>query len=86
MSQQTPPQVAQTAAQPDVLPLRELTLIGLFSGPQGNRALLRSGRGQIAEVSAGDAAFGHTVAAVAESHVMLTNRMGQTFSIQMPGD
>ena len=72
------------ADQPDALPLDQLTVIGLFSGPDGGRALLRAPSGDIAALTPGESAFGVTLDAVDESQAIVTDRRGQSFALTLP--
>ncbi|PJI91484.1 hypothetical protein BC777_0312 [Yoonia maricola] len=77
--------VAGTAAtMPDALALNQLAVIGVMDAYDGTAALLRSARGQIARVTVGDRAFGVRVTAIGDTQVLLTDRWGQTKSLQLP--
>ncbi|MEO1641031.1 MAG: hypothetical protein AAFU41_17475 [Pseudomonadota bacterium] len=73
------------ATEEDVLDLHALTVIGVIDGHGGASALLRSSRGQIAKVSAGDSAFGVRVTAIGPDQVLLTNWLGQTTAYPVAG-
>lgn len=75
---------AQKATMPDALSLNTLSVIGLIAAHDGPTALLRSSRGDIARVHVGDEAFGARVTAIGEDIVLLTDRWGQTHSLQLP--
>lgn len=84
MASSTPQNVAETASEPVQLSLHELTLIGLFSGPDGHAALLRAADGQIARVKPGDKAFGLHVAAMDDRAVQLTDSAGRVTTLTLP--
>ncbi len=52
------------ATEPQILPLRSLTLIGVRLTPDGNFALLRTSDGTITKVTTGARINGETVAAI----------------------
>lgn len=73
------------AAQVDVLPLDGLTLIGLFTGPEGGRALLRAPSGDIQKLNPGEHAFGVTLTAVDDMQAVVTDANGNAFVLEVPG-
>lgn len=85
MTETTPAHVASQATIVDALSLRDLTVIGLMKAHDGPAALLRSARGRIARVNAGSTAFGVTVTAIADDHVLITDRSGTTTALRVPG-
>lgn len=74
--------MAQSEAK---LPLNEIALIGIFTGPGGDSALIRAADGHISKVAAGDRAGGLTVQAIADDGLHLTDRRGQSFVLTIPG-
>ncbi|MEJ6398599.1 hypothetical protein [Yoonia sp. 208BN28-4] len=80
----TPAHVAETAMISDVLPLDELTLLGIFGKPTGNTALLRKADGEILTLAAGDAAAGMTIAAIDDDAVHLTDARGTMHVLTIP--
>jgi hypothetical protein len=76
-------QMAKSKAQ---LQLDSIAVIGLFTGPQGDSALLRMRDGAIQKVAAGDKAAGLTVLAIDDAAVTLRDNRGQTFRLGLPGD
>ena len=85
MTDETPQNVAQAATLNDALSLDGLTLIGLFSGPESPTALIRSDRGNIARVSAGESIFGLQIAAIDADRIILTDRTGTQHVMVVPG-
>ncbi len=84
MTTDTPAEVAETATLRDAIDLRSITLIGLMGGQNGYAALLRSPRGRILKVTAGERAFGYTVTAIGETELLLANRSGATYRLAVP--
>lgn len=64
-------ETAEAATLRGALPLDEPALIGLFHGPEGDRALLRLGDGSIVGVSAGAAVAGGQVTTISRDAVRL---------------
>lgn len=85
MTDITPANVAASATQPAAISLHDLTVIGVFIASNSAAVLLRSARGRIARVSAGDQAFGVVVAAISEDQVILTDRSGKQYALIVPG-
>ncbi|WP_375254370.1 hypothetical protein [Yoonia sp.] len=81
MSEQETALAEAKATVQDVLDLKSLSLIGLIDGHLGAAALLRSERGQIARVAAGESVFGVTIAAIGDDRVQMTDRSGRTKSL-----
>ncbi len=79
----TSPAAAQ-ATKPDALALDRLTLIGLFSTTEGPAALIRAADGQVARIVPGMQTMGLTVTAIGETQVLVTDRAGVTFAMQLP--
>jgi len=69
------------ATTPDALAEHKLAVIGIMNAHDGPAALLRSSRGQVARVRAGDTAFGTEITAIGEAQVVLTDRWGRTQSL-----
>ena len=84
MSSDTPAQVATAAQITDALPLHELTLIGLFSGPDSHTALLRNRSGKIARAAAGQTVFGLKVQAIDAQALHGTDARGRSITLQLP--
>ena len=84
MSADTPSQVATAAEITAALPLHELSLIGLFSGPSSRTALLRDKSGKIARGSVGETVFGVTITALDDTTLHGKNARGQAVTLQMP--
>ena len=85
MTTETPAQVAETAAIEGALPLNALALIGLFEKPDGSMALIRTSRGEIVEVRAGEQTNGITVNAIASDGLHITDSLGNTKVLTLPG-
>lgn len=68
---QVPVEVGRGATVEGVLPLRQTSLIGLFSGPDGRTALLRLGTGDVVRAVQGDVVGGAVVTAIAEDALRL---------------
>ena len=68
---QAPVEVARGATVEGALPLRQTSLIGLFSGPDGRTALLRLGTGDVVRAVQGDVVGGAVVTAIAEDGLRL---------------
>jgi hypothetical protein len=71
MTTDTPANVAASATLPDLLSLENLAVIGVMTGQEAPAALIRSRRGDIARVTAGETAFGVTIAAIDATQVVL---------------
>lgn len=76
--------VAQAATNTDVLPMGELSLIGIFHGPGGYRALLRAPNGSVGLVRPGDRFASVRVAGIGDG-VVAIERRGETVQLSMPG-
>jgi hypothetical protein len=68
---QVPSEVAEGATIEGALPMRQTSLIGLFSGPDGRTALLRLGTGDVVRAAQGDVVGGAVVTAIAEDALRL---------------
>lgn len=68
----------------DGLPLDRLSLIGLFAKPDGGTALLRTARGEIVEVRAGERKLGLTINAVDNTGLYITDASGNAVVLQLP--
>lgn len=75
---------ARLATREAALPLRALSLLGTFGSEDAPRALLRTRRGDILRVRAGDTVGGDRIAAIATGQVVL-ERHGKTRVLRMPG-
>lgn len=82
-----PPEVnAETltaATAPDVLPLDEMTLIGVTLTEDSARAILRTDRGRILLVTTGDETIAGQVMDIGESFVVFRSR-GQESRLDLP--
>ncbi|WP_386682614.1 hypothetical protein [Loktanella sp. R86503] len=77
--------VGQLAKSKSQIQLDRITVIGLFTGPQGDSALLRMRDGAIEKVTTGDQAGGLTVLAIDATAITLRDRRGQSFQLGLPG-
>lgn len=68
---QTSDETAEAATLSGALPLDQLSLIGLFHGPDGGQALLRLTDGEIVRVGTGAAVAGGRVTAISRDAVRL---------------
>ncbi len=84
MTTETTPFVAQTASIPDALPLHEVSLLGLFGGPEDQSALLRNPAGDVAMVKTGDRVFGLTVIAMNDASVQFRDERGRDGTLSIP--
>ncbi len=75
---------ARLATREAVLPMRALSLLGTFGTADALQALLRTPRGNILRVHAGDTVGGDRIAAV-ESGLVVLERQGKTRVLRMPG-
>ena len=82
----TNPDVGRMAQSDAQLPLHEVSVIGLFSGPNGASALLRMRDGDIVKVGPGDRAGSLTVLSVDESSVAVRDWRGKTWRMALPQD
>ena len=80
----THPDVGRIAQSETQLPLNEVSVIGLFSGPSGATALLRMRDGDIVKVAAGDRAGTLTVLAVDDQGVAVRDWRGRTSRLALP--
>ena len=81
MTAKTVGQMAQSTAK---LPLDAITVIGLFTGPQGDSALIRMRDGDIHKIAAGDKIGGLTITVITPRQVQLRDHRGQTFDLSLP--
>ena len=81
----TNPDVGRMAQSETQLPLNQVTVIGLFSGPSGASALLRMRDGDIVKVGPGDRAGSLTVLAVDDHAVSVRDWRGRTLRMALPG-
>ncbi len=81
---QTPPEVAAAASVPAALDLSDLTLIGVFRGPESARVLLRLPSGEIAEHALGDQLSEGQIVSIGEDWITLA-RNGRETVLRMPG-
>ncbi len=75
--------VAQAATQADVFSYDNIALIGTFSGPSGNVAVVRMTDGHIQKLAVGDQTIYGQVTQITEQQVLFTAN-GQLSGIQMP--
>lgn len=75
---------ADTATQKGALKLRQLSLVGTLTGPDGPQALLRLPNGSIARASEGDELAGIRITAITSGEVLLIAR-GKTYRLDIPG-
>lgn len=78
------PTAAANAVTPNILPLHELTLIGLMYADGASTALIRTSQGQIAKVRPGDIIGAQTVAAISENGLILAGTNGSQTILKMP--
>ena len=76
--------IDHSAVIPGALPLHALTLISLFTSPDGNTALLRDARGQVTRVKAGDVTGGLTILAISDEGLHLADARGKAFMLAIP--
>ena len=81
----TNPDVGRMAQSETQLPLNEVSVIGLFTGPAGASALLRMRDGDIVKVGPGDRAGSLTVLAVDDHAVSVRDWRGRTLRMTLPG-
>ena len=81
----TTPDVGRLAQSETQLELNTIAVIGLFTGPSGDSALLRMRNGRIVKVAPGDTADTLTVLAIDEHAVAVRDRRGQVFKLALPG-
>lgn len=81
----TNPDVGRLAQSDTQLPLDTITVIGLFTGPNGDSALLRMRDGEIRKVAPGDTAGPLTILAVDDSTVSVRDHRGQTYRLALAG-
>lgn len=75
--------VARAATQEDVLPLRQINLIGIYGRPNARRALIRLSNGRYVRVEVGSALDGGQVTAIGEAALNYTKR-GRTLALELP--
>ena len=75
--------VARAATQEDVLPLRQINLIGIYGRPNARRALVRLSNGRYVRVEVGSALDGGQVTAISEAALNYTKR-GRTLALELP--
>lgn len=81
----THPDVGRMAQSDAQLQLNTITVIGLFTGPDGGTALLRLRNGQIVKVAPGDTAGALTVLAIDDHTIAVRDDRGQTYTMALPG-
>jgi len=80
----TNPIVIENAQEPEKLDLNKLTLLGIFTKPDGSTALIRMANGQIASVTPGDTTGDMTVTALDDNALYLSDRRGRQVVLEMP--
>lgn len=75
--------VARAATQEDVLPLRQINLIGVYGRPNARRALVRLSNGRYVRVEIGSTLDGGQVTAISENALNYVKR-GRTLALQLP--
>ena len=75
--------MARAATQEDVLPLREINLIGVYGRPNARRALVRLSNGRYVRVEVGSTLDGGQVTAIGEDALNYVKR-GRTLALQLP--
>ncbi|PJE29815.1 hypothetical protein SAMN06297129_2782 [Pseudooceanicola antarcticus] len=75
---------ATLATQEKTLPLRELTLIGTMTGPEGPEALLRRSNGKIARARQGEKLDGLQITRIGNG-VLTGVLRGRSFTMTLPG-
>ena len=75
---------ATYAVIPNAIPLHDVALIGIFSGPDQTKAMLRGARGAITFVVVGDTIADLTITAIDDSGVMATSEGGAATRLTMP--
>ncbi|WP_373636672.1 hypothetical protein [Yoonia sp. BS5-3] len=75
--------VARAATQEDVLPLRQINLIGIYGSPSARRALVRLSNGRYVRVEVGSALDGGQVTAIGENALNYVKR-GRTVALELP--
>ena len=76
--------VGQMAQSTTKLQLDAITVIGLFTGPQGDTALIRTGKGEIHKIAAGDRVAGLTILTITDRQVQLRDHRGRTYELTLP--
>ena len=71
MSSETNTETAAAATLPDALPLHRPQLLGLFTGPDSARALLRAANGDTTLAETGQDVPGGTLTHIAEDYVLI---------------
>ncbi|AKS46570.1 hypothetical protein SAMN05444287_1687 [Octadecabacter temperatus] len=80
----TSPETAQSATHFDAIDLSKPQLLGLFSGGDGPRALLRSPDGTITTASVADATPLGEVVAITDTYVLLRDADATIRRLMMP--
>ncbi len=75
--------VARAATQEDVLPLRNINLIGIYGRPNARRALVRLSNGRYVRVEVGSTLDGGQVTAISEAALNYVKR-GRTLALELP--
>ncbi|SEM50032.1 hypothetical protein SAMN04488003_101329 [Loktanella fryxellensis] len=73
--------IAQSAAK---LPMDAITLIGLFTGPQGDSALIRKPDGRVVHLARGETTDRLTLLDVTDQVAAVRDGRGTVFSLAMP--
>ena len=75
--------VARAATQDDVLPMRDMNLIGVYGKANQRRALVRLSNGRYVRVEVGSALDGGQVTAIGDSALNYVKR-GRTYALELP--
>lgn len=75
--------VARAATQEDVIPLRDMNLIGVYGRPNARRALVRLPNGRYVRVEVGSALDGGQVTAIGDAALNYVKR-GRTYALELP--
>ncbi len=80
----TAPDVGRMAQSATQLPLDAITLIGLFTGPNGDTALIRMRDGDIHKVTPGETAGSLTLLAIRDNAAEVRDHRGNVFDLTLP--
>lgn len=82
---ETPSETLESATEAGRLPLRNLTLLGTFTGSDTPQALVRHGDGRVQKVAPGDRIGARRVVAIDQKSLILI-RKGATLRLTLPDD
>ena len=83
-TQATPAAAAQVATNQDILPLRELVLIGTVTSGREHVAILRTERGQILRLALGEQRSGLFLRALGDGQATVVDRSGRATTLLLP--